>query len=422
MQIKRYLADDMRQALKRIREEQGPNAVILSSQSLGTGLEVVAAVDYDESLLQPRPAGKTGEPAAVEPAPAGPAPGAGRTAPVSGPGTERRRGAGQGATASAPDQPTAGSEAAMASMRKEIKSLRRVLECQLASLAWNDFSRRSPVRADLLRNLMNLGLPPTLAQDLAARIPAQERDRRRAWRQALSDLSRLLRVDAGDPLARGGVLALVGPTGVGKTTAVARLARHYAHVHGPEQVAIVSADSSRPGAQESLFSWGRELNVPVYPAGSPAEVDERLARLGHLRIVLVDTAGVARDPWPAWHASGPAAPGGRALIRWLVLAANAQTQVLEEALMRYQTLPLAGIMATKLDETASLGGLLSVVAKSAMPLVRVSDSPELSRPLQTPGSRDLVKRAVTLLRASPPRPQGNEVLAQQVGELHRALG
>lgn len=278
------------------------------------------------------------------------------------------------------------------------------------------------MRADLLSRLIHLGLSSPLAQDLVSRVPAEERDPARAWRHALSDFSRMLPVDNKEPLAQGGVLSLVGPTGVGKTTAIARLAMRYAERHGPERVAMISADSKRPGAQECLFSCGRQLNIPVYLAADADEVHERLARLAHVPVVLVDTAGGMGDDQHSHRVSGLLRPGGRPMIRWLVLAANAQAQALDESLMLYSNLPLSGIIATKLDETASLGGLLSVIARNDVPLTLISDSPDLHRPLQSVSGRQLLKRAIAQLRASPPRRMDRESLAQHVGELHYALG
>lgn len=433
MQIKRYVAEDMRQALKRVRDEQGPDAVILSSRQIPDGLEVVAAVDYDETLIGQN---LQQSPAAAPPRPRPHVAGAAPLAPRPGASSAHRR-----ATSSAGSTANAGStayadptrrararddlpsrdEEPMSGMREEIKALRRMLECQLSSLAWNDFSRQSPVRADLLRNLLQLGLPSPLAQDITARVPADERDPARAWRQALTDFAHRVPVDAEDPVIKGGVMVLVGPTGVGKTTAIARFAAHYAQIHGSEHVAMISTDNSRPGAQECLFSCGRLLNIPVYQANGAEEVQDRLARLAHVRVVLVDTAGAARDDRQFKESAGLGRPDGRAVTRYLVLAANAQIQALEEAVMLYSRRPVNGIIATKLDETASLGGLLSVVAQSGLPLTRVSDSADLSRPLRTLSSRKLLKRAVSLMRASPRR-MDKESVAQHIGEMHYALG
>lgn len=438
MQIKRYVADDMRQALKRVKEEQGPDAVILSSRQIAGGLEVVAAVDYDETLIDPGLRGaKTGAAprAAAEtvgrPAPAPDA--FGRAGPLSSAAGPRGRSGRDLRTAAyvetvrrpAPDTPAparlAGDDESLSGMREEIKALRRMLECQLASLAWNDFSRQSPVRADLLRNLLHLGLPSPLAQDITARIPADERDPSRAWQQALTELALMVPVQADDLLANGGVMVLLGPTGVGKTTAIARLAAHYAGIHGSEHVAMVSTDNSRPGAQECLFSAGRLLNIPVYMALGAAEMQDRLARLTHVRVVLVDTAGSAREDPYLEHGAALERAAGRRVTRCLVLAANAQIQALEEAVMLYSRQPLSGIIATKLDETASLGGLLGATAQSGLPLTLMSDSADLSRPLRKPSSRKLVKRAVALMRGSPRR-MDKESVAQHIGEMHYALG
>lgn len=425
MQIKRYMADDMRQALKQVREEQGPDAVILSSKQLANGLEVVAAVDYDESLidqtLEKKRSALSSDP---ETSLSGPLPsrsdappsGSGAQSPGIGKTSRRRR----GATGGGPSRLMGGDES-LSAMREEIKALRRMLECQLSSLAWNDFSRQSPVRADLLRNLIHLGLPSPLAQDITARVPADERDPTRAWRHALSDFARMVPVDSDDALAKGGVITLVGPTGVGKTTAIARLAARSAQIHGSEHVAMIGTDTSRPGAQECLFSYGRLLNIPVYQADGADEALERLARLAHVRVVLVDTAGAVRDDLHFRQVSGLMGAKGRVMIHWLVLAANAQIQALEEAVMLYSNLPLTGIIATKLDETASLGGLLSVVAQSGLPLSLVSDSPKLSQPLRAASSRKLVKRAIALMRAAPRR-MDKDSLAQHIGEMHYALG
>lgn len=382
MQIKRYMATDMRQALKQVRDEQGPDAVILSSRQLPEGLEVVAAVDYDELLID-QTRGKT--------------------------------------TVNAAPARAATDEAPLSAMRGEINALRRMLECQLSSLAWHDFSRHSPVRANLLRNLIHLGLAPPLAQDLAGRVPIEERDPARAWRRALRDLAQLLPIVAQDPVEAGGVIALVGPTGVGKTTSIARLAARYAQHHEPQQVAMISTDDSGPGAQERLFSFGRLLNIPVYRASGAAEVHEWLARLEHARLILVDTAGTTHNDHYLRQVGELVNSTGRPVTPWLVLAANAQIQALEEAVMLYRRLPLGGLIVTKLDEAGSLGGLLSVIARGGLPLAFMSDAQDLSRPLRSANAGKLVKRAVSMMRGSPGR-MDVESLAQHIGEVDYALG
>ncbi|PLW83962.1 flagellar biosynthesis protein FlhF [Kineobactrum sediminis] len=447
MQIKRYTAPDMRQALKMVRDEQGPDAVILSSQQVADGLEVVAAVGYDESLMpystDKKPVERAGgeqrrpeQPVSFLDYDTPPQPDAdGRVKSPAAMAAERdqdvfdTRKDTEKRARSTPLRPAPGASAAtvpvddasLLNMRDEINALRRMLECQLSSLAWNDFSRKSPVRADLLRNLIHLGLSPQLAQELAARVPADERDPVRAWRQALGELAGRVPVAKADPLENGGAIALVGPTGVGKTTTIAKLAARYAHRFGSEQVAMISADDSRVGARERLFTYGRMLNIPVYVAGCAEEVSRHIARLDHARLVLVDTAGTGRNDHHLEQILELTRNPGRPLLPYLVLAANAQIQALEESAMLFGSLPLAGLIATKLDEAASLGGLLSVMVRHQHPLVFSSSGQDVPQNLRPANARLLVKRAVELMR-SEPRRMDIESLAQHIGEVQYALG
>src|SRR5699024_3004629 len=137
------------------------------------------------------------------------------------------------------------------------------LQDQLSQLAWNDFSRREPLRAQLLGRLLKLGLAPPLAREIAASIN-QFSDPDGAWREALLTLIERLPVSGDAVLDHGGVVALVGPTGVGKTTTVAKLAARYALRHGPQQVALITTDAYRVGAQKQLLTYGRILDAPVH--------------------------------------------------------------------------------------------------------------------------------------------------------------
>ncbi|MFP5507345.1 MAG: flagellar biosynthesis protein FlhF, partial [Gammaproteobacteria bacterium] len=245
MKIKRYFAADMRQAIRKVREEQGPDAVILSNRKVDGGIEIVAAVDYDEALVNealdaPAPEARP----AVRPEPsdvgatAAPKPRVVRSddyrpaaaaagQPVGGHGEARVE----------PRKPaiTWAQDPAIVEMRREIHELRGLLENQLAHLAWGDLQRRAPHTTELLRRLSDLGLTPALCRSLAEQVgPAVDEDQ--AWRRALGLLAHRLPVTDDDILNTGGVVALVGSTGVGKTTTVAKLAARYALRHGQRSV------------------------------------------------------------------------------------------------------------------------------------------------------------------------------------------
>lgn len=431
MKIKRYVAPDMRQALKQVRLEQGPDAVILSSRRVSGGVEMVAAIDYDEDLVNsavdraersgpgPAAAAETGHPGAgadngehggdpidelladQDERVAAPA----RTPPRTPP---RRSGA-----ARAESKIVWSQEPTLVSMRSEINQLRRMLEGQLSSLAWSDLARRSPARAALLRQLIHMGLAPDLAQDLADQLPEPAEDFARSWRQALGQLAQKLPIADSDPLDEGGVIALVGATGVGKTTTVAKLAARYARRHGPESVVLISADDYRVGAQEQLFTFGRMLNIPVYVATTSAQLRERIERLSHTRLVLLDTAGIGQRDTRFERSIEALESTGRPLLPYLVLAANSQRPALDESIAAFGRLPLAGCIVTKLDEAASLGGLLSVVVRHGLPIAYSTDGQEVPEHLRRASARNLVRRAHELASSTDDEME-DEVFAQHV--------
>lgn len=445
MKMKRFVATDMREALRMVREQQGPEAVILSTRRTDDGLEVVSAVDYDETLIQSaRAADRDGaggaEPAAgarsgasggerfvdrLRRARTGHAPAAPADEPVaearahSEPAVEDVPAAPDTQTApdSGPARVTRGDDA----MRDEINALRRMLESQLSTLAWHDFSRRSPVKAALLRDLIDIGVSPALAQDLVEGVGNDDRHLRSAWRRVLGVLAQRIPVVEGDPVEAGGTVALLGPTGVGKTTTVAKLAARYARRHGPESVAIVSADDHRVGAQEQIFSYGRMLDVPVYPAGSDAELQRRLERLAHARLVLVDTPGAPIRNGGLRRTLSIMESAGRGLIPYLVMAANAQREAMVDSMLVFKEIALGGVIVTKIDEAASLGGVISALVEQGRPLAYAADGQDVPENLRRASARNLVRRAVELKPDG--RPHADEgALAQQLGGLAYAFG
>lgn len=391
MKIKRFVAPDMRQAMREVREEQGPDAVILSTRRLDDSVEIIAAVDYDEALV--REAARSGDiiappeqrdaPITFDASAAAPAPRAAKAAePVE-----------------APLHPMVEQVALdTARMRAELGSLRELLEAQMASLAWNDIQRRHPLRGRVLRDMARLGIEPDVARKLAEELPdSLSSDQARYL--PLGVLSRNLAITGYDIAVHGGVTALVGPTGVGKTTTIAKLAAKAVLRHGASKVALVSTDNYRIGAAAQLEHYGRLLGVRVFPAHDAESLREVLDVLRSRHVVLVDTAGVAgNDPRLSQQMNLLRQAGDLRIC--LVMAANAQAQSLDDTVRAYLPQQPQACILTKLDETPSLGGALSVLIRHGLPLDYTTDGQRVPEDITAADARVLVCRAAQALKAN----------------------
>jgi flagellar biosynthesis protein FlhF len=384
--MKRYLAADMRSALRAIREEQGPDAVILSSRAVASGVEVCAAVDLE--LAQD--GSQLAHAAAAQ-----------HTAPAPADDESALQSVLEGVATQGTDR----------SVGEELRSLRGLLEQQLAALAWNDFTRREPLRAQALANLANLGLDRTLALRLVGALPAQL-GHEQAQRLPYALLARCLQIAAA-PLERGAVLALIGPSGSGKTTTLSKLAARYVLEQDAANLVIISTDDERLGSHEQLRSLGRVLGVRVETVADYAALALRVEALQG-RCILIDTPGApARD---RDSAARIAALRGQcpALHALLVLPASAQSGVIEDAVDTFGPGIASSCALTRVDEAVSLGGVLSALANAQLPIAYVAEGPRIPEDLRPARAHQLVARAVELARRAQVRAD-DELLARRYG-------
>jgi flagellar biosynthesis protein FlhF len=423
MKIKHYRAPDMRQALRQVRDAQGPDAVILSSRRVPDGVEVVAAIDYEgedaatEQLASVPQEARRDVPYGTPVTNKGSAPrtqhdaaraqqtaraqqAAQYVAPAA--STQRSQPAIDYSTAaeqSHDDLAGFGLSDAGGDVNEELRSLRRMLETQLATLAWNDLARRSPIQTELLKQLTQLGLAQDLATELVAQLP-NRLELAEAHRLALALLARRIETTGERWMDGGGVVALVGATGVGKTTLIAKLAARWVLRHGPRDIALVSTDSVRIGAQEQIHTLGRLLGVPAFAIDGAAELPSVLEHLADKRLVLIDTAGLSpRDPRLEQELSTLAAASGR-METTLVLSAAAQAGAIEEAVQRFAAAQPTTCVLTKLDEATSLGGAVSTLIRSRLPVTYVSEGQRVPEDLAPARAHQLIARAVDLSRKS----------------------
>jgi len=385
MRIQRYIARDMRSALGQVREAMGPEAVILSSGTIGDQVEVVAAIDAEHARehAAPRAAAPLTQADIAE-----------RT-PV-------RRASSQLSEALVPKTQSAAKPAEVAQpaeahseLASEMKDMRRMLEAQLATLAWNDMSRRSPLQAAMLKELAQIGITQDLANSLARKIPANL-NFSAARRFALATIARTVQVTGDRWLETGGRIAFAGPAGAGKTTLLAKLAARWVLRHGPRRVALVSADAVRIGAHEQMHMLGRLLGVTAHTVYDVAELPDLLDSLSGQKLVLIDTAGASpRDPDLARRLRLMTQQQSR-IETSLVIPASIQAGAIEEAMKLFAVARPASCVITKVDEAVSLGGVLSALVRHKLPVAYVSDGQRVPEDLQPARSHSLVSRAVEI--------------------------
>lgn len=414
MKIKRVFAQDMRQAIRKVREELGDDAVILSSRDVEGGVEVISAIDYDERIIRsavdaeppPQPsafAATLRESRSARAATAAPAAASRQRIHVAVDddvdlGLDLSEPAQAAAPPPARPLPSVqwSQEPAITEMRQEIKTLRSLFESQLTLLEWQQMGQRQPVRATVFRQLTELGLGSDVCRKLADHVAA-EPDPEQAWQRALSLIARHVPVTGDDILERGGIVAMVGPTGVGKTTTVAKLAARFALRHGRNSVALVSTDNFRIGAQDQLRNFGRILGVPVHIAGTRAELEDVLSGLKDKRLVLIDTAGMSQRDLRLSEQFQALAELKLPIRTHLVLSANTQLASLSEIVRAFRRVKPVACIITKLDESASLGGALTAVLRHQLPIAYLGVGQRVPEDLQPARSDKLVEHACALV-------------------------
>lgn len=508
MNVKRFVAPDMRAAIRRVREEQGPDAIIVSSRECEDGVEILAVLDTDGNwavdeppkaplrvtaelrgdqarrlerhrmvdAAQPqRSAATLTERLSARAAQAAPASAAASEpdraaataeAPLRGvpdcfyaeeadlaevprPGwmapdsaaepalersashfTDRLPGAATGfspevAPGQAPDplaereaqprdaaafqydaadgeaeldEPAVAPEAdaSLEGLRRELQSMRGLLQEELAHLSGEVYTQREPIRAQIARRLERLGLDARLARSIADDLDATD-SLRAASREALALLARRLPVAERNVLVRGGCIALVGPNGVGKTATAMKLAAAFAREHGRHRVALIAADCDRSRAERELLAIGQQLGIYTLVASGRDELRSALDTVSDRPLVLVDTTGMGyRDPRLQDTARLLADLPG--VEPWLVLAASAQRSALEATIRRYALLAPRACVLTRLDECAVLGEALCATAACGLPVSFVTTGPGCEGNLLGARGEWFVRRMVAMSR------------------------
>ena len=296
-----------------------------------------------------------------------------------------------------------------ARLMAELTGIRGMIERQLAGFAWGETRRQAPARAAMLGELLEAGFSAAIARKLVEAVH-EDADRIEAREAVGAALDRLMRACASDEdlLDRGGVYALVGPTGVGKTTTTAKLAARCVVRHGAGRLALITTDGYRIGAQEQLRIYGRILGVPVFSVRDAADLRQTLAGLRNKHMVLIDTMGMSqRDRMVAEQAAMLSGAGD--VRRLLLLNATARGDTLDDVVRAYAGGDLAGCIFTKVDEAASLAPALDVAVRHELDIRYLTNGQRVPEDLHLPNRAYLLHRALREHgSASPWHLQGDE--------------
>ncbi|MCC5851269.1 MAG: flagellar biosynthesis protein FlhF [Alkalimonas sp.] len=438
MKIKRFVAKDMRTALDEVKEFMGPDAIIMSNKKVAGGVEIVAALDAE---AQPAKASQPVKVATEEPARAAVRqtakaqprrveaavddeadslrallarqmsmqsgqPGAAPVAPAfkaskAEPRTERQNNGASNVVSlqelnQLQQKQQQQWQTEFDAMRSEMLSMRQLLQHQVSGLMWQELARSEPVRAMVIEQLQQMGLSSAMADQLACFMP-EDICEREAWNTALELLAGQLTTGNNDIMRQGGVVALVGPTGVGKTTTVAKLAAQYARKHGADQVALITTDTFRIGALDQLATFGRIIGCPVRQAKDSEELAVLLKQFSNRSLVLIDTAGMSqRDLRLAEKLAALVQDSLVKIKSYLVLSATAQARVMQESVEHFKRIPLSGCIFTKLDECLSLGEIINAALQNALPVCYLTNGQRVPEDIRIARADDIVAQAEKL--------------------------
>lgn len=361
MKIRRFQGKDSRSAMTKVREDLGADAMILSNKSVNGQVEIVAALDFDDADL-----------CAVE-------------------------------VASAPFLEAAAlgtgdvDGLTLSDLQRELGNLRGMLEGKLSQVAWRETAGRPSAKAALHNRLVRLGLSRALCGVIADLMPAQG-NVEEYWHRALEMLASKIAVMESDSLINnGGIVALMGSTGVGKTTTVAKLAARFVLRYGCKEIALITTDCYRIGGQEQLQTFADYLGISMVVATDGQQLKSALDQLTPRKLILIDTAGMSQRDVRLHEQFTTLNSVGHDIDTYVVLSATAQQRALHEVVNVFGKNTLAGAMITKVDESVGLGGVLDVVIKNRLKLAYISEGQKVPEDISPADVRSVIKLAVDLM-------------------------
>ncbi|HEY4074647.1 MAG TPA: flagellar biosynthesis protein FlhF [Herbaspirillum sp.] len=453
MNVKKFVAASSREAWRNVRETLGPDAVILSNRTIDGGVEILAMANEEMSTLAtPAPTRTPMRPpsarkeldeenatpmsaasfvanealrvkseaslSALPPsaAPASTPPKAVKkdTSPAADARVWRNRAGANSQThavaladvmAARRLQATATQNAAAAysEVMKEIRQMRGALESQLAEISWDHTQKRDPHKADVMREMLAAGFSASLSRLMTEHLPhGADAAAGLAWVKSVLARNLTTMNNESELLEQGGVYALVGPTGVGKTTTTAKLAARCVMRHGANKLALITTDGYRIGGYEQLRIYGKILGVMVHSVKDESDLRIALQELKGKHTVLIDTVGVGQRDQMVSEQVAMLSGAGTEVKRLLCLNATATGSTLNEVVGAYKGEGLAGCIITKLDEAATIGNVIDIVIRQKLNLYYVANGQRVPEDLHVANKLYLADRAFKQKRETAP--------------------
>lgn len=373
MRVERFLEDDMRKAMAKVRSVLGIDAVLISSQNVENKVEVIAASDYEPENLAAELKKLDQEQV---------------FSPDDNPEIEHV----WEVIGDKPAKPVK-SPSSLADMQLELGQLRRLFEGELAHHSWQEGGKRQPNRQALLTRLEAAGLARDISNKIVRRaLPCN--DLELGWKRIQKILGLVIKNSETDVLNNGGTIALLGSTGVGKTATAAKIAAQFAIKHGRNQVAFITTDRNRVGDEAKLLSIGSALGIPVQVVDSYEQISAALESLAVRKLVIIDAEGISQRDVAIIEKIKTLLDDNQQIDPYLVIPATAQESVVTETIDAYSGVQLTGAIITKVDEVSSIGPAISGLIRNKLPIALMSNGQRIPEDLHSPPVEYFVNKLV----------------------------
>jgi flagellar biosynthesis protein FlhF len=281
----------------------------------------------------------------------------------------------------------------------EVRNMRSTMESKLTSLSWNNIREQNPLKATVLSMLLNAGFSASLSRQLAEKLPNEingkkmDGERARTWVKNILALNFKTMQDEEELFDQGGIFALIGPTGVGKTTTTAKLAARYVMRHGTQNLGIITTDAYRIGGHEQLRIYGKILGVMVHAVKDEADLKIALNELKNKHTILIDTVGVSQHDRMVAEQIALLSSSQRHIKKLLCLNATSTGETLADVIRAYRGKGLDGCIMTKVDEAATIGNAIDVMIRAKLMLYYVTNGQRVPEDIELADKNALIAQA-----------------------------